>query len=465
MRRFACIVALAVLAGCATFSEDGGFGAVGEGVKARTGQQAVWVRSDKEADTVRARVKELLAQPLSAESAVQIALLNNPGLQAAYAELGIAEAELVQAGRLPNPHLAYLRVRHGAELKTETAFTLNLFAFLTIPLATEMESRRFEALKRAVAARAVGVAGRTRQAWARALAARESARYFGDVKSAAEAGAELARRMAAAGNFSRLQQAREHAFYADAVAQLARARHAELAEREGLARLMGLWGGDLAFQLPERLPDLPAAPQQLDDLEQRALDGRLDVQSARLELEALAKSLGLTRATRLVNAVEFGPARVTESPEPRKKGYEISLQIPLFDWGDARIARAESMYMQGVNRLAQVAVEARSEVREAYSAYRTAYDLARHYRDAIVPLRKRISEEMLLRYNGNLASVFELLADARLQVMSVSAAIEAQRDFWLADSALQAALTAGPPGVSGADMKPTAGAAMPPAGH
>ena len=228
---------------------------------------------------------------------------------------------------------------------------------------------------------------------------------------------------------------------------------------------MGLWGSGLAFQLPERLPDLPAAPRQLDDLEQRALDERLDVQEARLELEGIAKLLGLTRTTRFVNAVEFGPARVAETPGARKKGYEISLEVPLFDWGEARVARAEHRYMQGVNRLAQVAVNARSEVREAYSAYRTAYDLAKHYRDQIVPLRKRISEENLLRYNGMLISVFELLADARLQVMSVNAAIEAQRDFWLAESALQTALTSGSPGPSGAAMKPTAGAASPATAH
>jgi len=432
-----------LLGGCATFSADGGFGTVDALVKERTGQSPRWVKTDADADQVRSEVAQILAKPLSADDAVRVALLNNRGLQAGYAELGIAEADLVQAGRLPNPRLSYLRARHGAELKTETLFMLNVFAFLTMPLATEIESRHFEVTKHTVAMHAVEIAARTRQAWARALAAKEAARYFTDVKTAAEASAELARRMAAAGNYSRLQRAREQAFYADAVAQLARAEHAALFERENLSRLMGLWGGDLGFQLPVRLPDLPAAPQKIENLEQRAIDGRLDVQAARLELEGLAKSLGLTRTTRFINAVEFGPARIAETPNAPKKGYEIALEIPLFDWGGARVARAEHQYMQGVNQLAQLAVNARSEVRGAYSAYRTAYDLAKHYRDEIVPLRKRISEENLLRYNGMLISVFELLADAREQVMSVNAYIEALRDFWLADSDLQSALTNG----------------------
>ena len=454
-----------LLGGCASFSPDGGFDTVDALVRERTGQAPRWVKTDADADQARSEVAQILAKHLSADDAVRVALLYNRGLQAGYAELGIAEADLVQAGRLPNPRLSYLRARHGAELKTETLFTLNILALLTMPLATEIESRRFEETKRAVAMRTVEIAARTRQAWARALAAREAARYFTDVKTAAEASAELARRMAAAGNYSRLQRAREQAFYADAVAQLARAEHAALVERENLARLMGLWGGDLGFQLPARLPDLPAAPQAIENLEQRAIDGRLDVQSARLELEGLAKSLGLTRTTRFINAVEFGPVRITETPDAPKKGYEIALEIPLFDWGGARVARAEHLYMQGVNRLAQLAVNARSEVRESYSAYRTAYDIAKHYRDEIVPLRKRISEENLLRYNGMLISVFELLADAREQVMSVNAYIEALRDFWLADSDLQAALTNGSTGGSGAAMKPAGKPAAPAAGH
>ena len=139
-----------------------------------------------------------------------------------------------------------------------------------------------------------------------------------------------------------------------------------------------------------------------------------------------------------------GYVNKSESGEPRANGYEVELELPLFDWSGSRVARAEAVYMQSVQRTADAAVRARSEVREAYSAYRTAHDLARHYRDEVVPLRKRISEEMLLRYNGMLASVFELLADSRAQIASVNAAIEAQRDFWLADAALSSTLIGRP---------------------
>jgi outer membrane protein TolC len=167
---------------------------------------------------------------------------------------------------------------------------------------------------------------------------------------------------------------------------------------------------------------------------------RLDLQAARRDAEATAGSLGLTRATGFINVFDAGYANKSTTGKPRENGYEIALELPIFDWGGARVARAEASYMQSVYRTADIAVRARSEVRESYSAYRTSYDIARHYRDEVIPLRKRISDEVLLRYNGMLASVFELLSDARDQVGSVNTAIEAQRDFWIADTNLQAAI-------------------------
>ncbi|MDH5579849.1 MAG: TolC family protein, partial [Betaproteobacteria bacterium] len=180
---------------------------------------------------------------------------------------------------------------------------------------------------------------------------------------------------------------------------------------------------------------------------------------ARGDAESLAATLGLTRVTRYVDLVEVGALRSTETGQEVKRGWELELRIPIFDFGSARAARAEHRYMQAVNRAADTAIRARSEVRESYAAYRTAFDIARHYRDEIVPLRKRISDEMLLRYNGMLSSVFELLADSRTAVASVNAYLEAQRDFWVAEADLQMALTTGSPGAM-----PSAAPSMAPAG-
>ena len=454
MRPKILVAALGVLllGGCATFSADGGFSSVNTLTKDRINKDVTWVRADSDVDTVRTSVKKLLAAPLSVDDAVQVALLNNRGLQATYAELGIAEANLVQAGRLHNPGFTFVRAQGGGEKRIERTYTFDFASLIVAPLATRIEGRRFEQTKLLVTNEVLRVAVETRKAYFESVAAQESVRYFEQVKIAAEAGAELGSRMARAGNWSKLDQAREQVFYADAMAQLARARQMAVLSREKLTRLMSLWGEDLQFQLPERLPALPAEVSDLKDLESFAMKERLDIQAARRETEGLAASLGLTKTTRFLNVLELGYLRNSEPNGVRETGYEISVEIPIFDWGGARVAKAEAIYMQAVNRVAETAINARSEVRESYAGYRTAYDLARHYRDEIVPLRKTISEENVLRYNGMLIGVFELLADAREQVASVNAYLEALKGFWLAETDLQKAVGGKLP-VSMADAK------------
>ena len=241
-----------------------------------------------------------------------------------------------------------------------------------------------------------------------------------------------------------LQRAREQGFYADAALNLARAEQAQRSTRERLTRLLGLWGAQAQFTLPERLPDLPKSTVDLPDIERLALEQRLDVRGAKLAAEQTAKNLGLTRTTRFINVLEVGAIYNTFNDAPSQRGYEIGFELPLFDWGDARVAKAEAIYMQALDRAAQTAIDARSEVREAYTGYRSAYDIARHHRDQIVPVRQRIAEENLLRYNGMLIGVFELLADARAQIASVNNYIESLRDFWIAQADLDMALIGKP---------------------
>jgi outer membrane protein TolC len=465
MRALFATLGVVALAGCVSFQEDARFTPVEQAVRERTGADTRWAKNEEEANTVRGRVKELLGKPLGPTEAVQIALLNNPGLQASYAEVGIAEADLVQASRWRGPTFSFARLRRGDEVETERSVFFDVLGLLTIPLSVKSQEKRLESVQHRAAGEALRVALQTRKAWFEAVAAQESAKYMEQVKESAEASAELARRMAEAGNFPKLTQAREQAFYAEATAQLARARHNATAARERLSRLTGLWGGDLRFELPERLPELPNSVREGGDLETHALAQRLDVQGARREAESVAQSLGLTKATRLIDLLEVGLLRNTETGQERQEGWEIEFGIPLFDFGSARTTRAERLYMQAVSRTIETAIDARSEVRETYSAYRTAFDIARHYRDEIVPLRKRISEEVLLRYNGMLISVFELLADSREQVAAVNAYIEAVRDFWFADADLQMALTAGSPGSAQAMRAPAPAAAAQGGGH
>lgn len=443
--RSVILIAVSVLlGGCATFSKDGGMEAVQTQTQPHLKQSFEWAKTEAATKSLQDRTQALLAQPLDVEKAVQVALYHNKGLQAAFYELGISESDLVQAGRLPNPRFSMLYVRNGGDYKIEQAFTFNIFSLITLPKAVEVEKRRFAQAQTSTAIEVLKLAYQTRAAYFNAVAATELARYSAQVKESAEASAELARRLHETGNWNRLEQTREQSFYADAALEYANAKNTEVRAYEALARQLGVPVSKINIQ--SRLPDLPKSLAELQAFEQNAYEQRLDLLMKRAEMAALAKQLRLTKTTRFINVIELGPARVLEGrrSEPYKKGIDISFEIPLFDWGQAKVPRAESIYMQSVYQTAQLVINAQSEIRERYNTYRTRHDVTRHIRDEIVPLRKRILYEDQLRYNGMLTSPFELFGDARAQVQSVKGYIESLRDFWLADAELQATLVASP---------------------
>ena len=434
------VLAMLMASGCATFSQDGGFNTVNQLTQQRLDKDVRLIKSAEDEQSLKTLIAEQLKQPLSVDAAVQIALLNNRGLQATYASLGLAEADLVQAGRLQNPTFGFKHTRGGDDVVIERTLTFNLLRLLTAPLASRIEASRFAQTKLLVADAALKVAAATRRAYFEAVAAQQSVMYAEQVAASAAAGAELATRMAGAGNWSKLDLLREQAFYVDATSTVGRNAKESINAREQLTRLLGLTATDAQYTLPDRLPDLPATPLDLPQVEQLAISERLDIQAAQLQLKETATALGLTKATRFINVLDLGAVRNSASGQPSAPGYELTVEIPLFDWGSSRVVRAEASYLQVANRVAEAAVNARSEARESYLGYRTAYDLAKHYRDQVLPLRKRVANEMQLRYNGMLISVFELLADARDQATAANGYIAALKDFWIADSNLQAAL-------------------------
>ena len=438
-----------LLGGCAVLPRDGDFDPVRSSIVARepSGRDVAPTSTPRDAQEVQALLQERFAKPLSMDDAVELALLNNPGLQAFYGEVGIASANLVQAGRLPNPRFSFSRLAGAGTLEIERQVVFELVSVFTRPLLQTVERGRLAHAQLQAALEALKVAAEARRAYVAAVASAELVRYAAQVLDAAEISAELARRMTEAGNASRLGHLREQAFYAEATAQLARAQHNAVAERERLVRILGL-PNDAQLHLPDRLPDLPAVPRSIEDAQAGAAVGRLDLQIARTAFDNTASSLGLVRTTRFISVFEAGYQNKSEADAARANGYTLELEVPLFDWGTAKLAKAQALYRQAAFRLAEATTNAASEVRTSYHAYRTAYDLARHYQDEIVPLRRKIAEENLLRYNGMLLGVFELIADAREQVTSVTGALQAKRDFWLADAELRLALTGGSPALS-----------------
>ncbi len=444
------------LAGCATLTPDGGAGAVQTELRAHLSQDVVAPSDEAARAAAHARVTALLENPLTADDAVQVALLNNPGLLAGFDELALAEANKVAAQRLPNPGFALARLARGDEVEWERTLSLDLARLLTQPLRADIEARLYERARRALVLDVLRLAADTRRAWVEAVASAQSARYQHEVLAVAEAGAELARRMVETGNWSVLRQTHEQRAYADAATATARAEQKAKRARERLVRLLGL-EDDASLRLPERLPELPAQLAPLPAVEQQAMDTRIDLQVAKLQAESLAANLGLSRRTRFVNVLELGVVSNDSNQAPTQRGYEIAFELPLFDWGTTRVAAAEARYRQALMQVRARVVDARSQVREAYAMRQSQYAIARHLRDEVVPLAQRTSDETLLRYNGMLTDVFALLADARVRAAAVNAALDAQRDYWLAEADLDEARVGQP------DMRPLAPVSSAPA--
>ncbi|MDP9897072.1 outer membrane protein TolC [Variovorax boronicumulans] len=470
LKRTAALGSAFVLAGCASLSPDGGTADV-QALLANNPLMAGGAAQRVPDEASQKRIDALLAKPLDAEAAVRIALVNSPRVQDAFATLQISDADRVQAASLPNPVLSFSRLAQGREREFERMLSFNVIGLVTLPWQARWAGQRHEAAKLQAAQSVLLLAADTRRAWVRAVSAQQSVAYLRDAKEAAEAGAELAHRMAQVGNWSALQRTREQLLLADAAAQLARAEQTAVATREQLTRLLGLHGERIGYTLPDRLPPLPQSAPDLGDVQARALRDRLDVRSAQAQNTAVADSLGLTRATRVINAMEIGVVRNTtfendaDRSRSTQRGFELDLPLPLFDWGQARTGRAEAQYMQSAARVRDVGVLAASEAREAWQGWNTAYALARRYRDEVLPLRKKVNEEMVLRYNGMLASVWELLGETRASMLVVNAGMEAQRDFWLADTDLQFALTGSSPGGMTALQTATASDAPATGGH
>jgi len=484
LRHAAVLLALAALAGCVSQAEvdtfsarDAGFHNIALVTEDAVSKDTVFIQDSEEATTVSSRVKSLVrGRTVDVETAVQVALLNNRGLQAAYTDVGISAAEAWQQTMLPNPRVSIgvFGIAHpelGAFRAIEGMIANNILAMLTQRQRVDIADAQFQRAQLVAINETLRVAMETRRAWYEAVGAFERVIYLNQAQTAANAASELARKLGESGALPKAGQAREHAFFAELTAQKAKARLAAKLAKEELARNMGLWGDDLDFFVPDYLPRLPARPPNKGRVEGEALQRRVDLMAAKLELEAQARSFGLTDATRYVTDLELlaGFEKELEIEDGDKKHVttgqvEIEFVLPIFDSGKARLRKAELTYMRAANLLAEKAVNVRSQARSALLAVQANHDIARHYQNAVLPLRTVIQEEALLTYNGMITNTFELLADTRARVNTVLMATDARRDFWLADTNLSAAIYGGGGQIEGGDAE-AAVADAGPGGH
>ena len=446
--RVAALAAAALsLSACRSFSPDGGMETVALVAGSGLNKDVVKVASREEAAAVQSRVSGLLRRPLSTDAAVQIALLNNPGLQAAYNRLGIAEAVAVKASRPPALSFAFSTVSTPVELDIERQIIGSLLSLVTMPARTRIAGEQFAQAELTAAEETLRIAAETRRAYVRAVAAREIVAALGEGKEKRRSLGQARRQLKQTGAVNKLDQARRQVIAVEMDAELVAARQQADAAQERLTRLMGLWHNDLGRALPSALPSLPNGLRSRGAIEQEAVNARVDVQIARAEMAAMARSYGLTRKTHFLNVLEAAGISKTQKDRGERRadggGYQLVLEVPLFDFGRANVREAEQRYLEAANRLGEKGINAASEAREAYGAYRATYAIARKYQGEVLPLQQTISAETELQYNAMQVDAFALLEAARGRAKANVASIEAKRNFWLASTDLSVAVLGG----------------------
>lgn len=437
--------------GCASVPRDAGFAEVRAETAARADLDVRWLPGVEEDRAAAEAVRALLADSLTAETAVQVALLHNRRLQALYEELGIAQADLVQAGLLRNPvfgaHPRWPTSGGAPDLAFSVAF--DFLGVLARPLRRRMAEAAYEAARLRVTEAVLAHAAATRAAFYRALAAEQEVELMQQVVFATELALDAAQRLRAAGNLRRLDLLQEQALYEEARLSLEAAEGRRTEAHEHLARLMGVWGEDAAFALAGRLPDPPDdreefAPWGEEHVETRAVEASLALAAARADVRAAAHRAGLANVETLLPALELG-AEIEREDDHWKAGPGVHLALPLFDTGRARRAAGRAALRQELAAYEALAVEIRSAARAARARVLTARRQALHLRRVVLPLHTALTAETQLQYNAMQVGLFHLLAARQREIEAGRRYLDALADYWTARADLDLLLQGGRP--------------------
>ena len=436
----ASLIGLSV--GCAGVSKERGHKEVASIVEQRTGYKTRWEQGPPTDAQIAGWVDGLLQGGLTRDRAVGIALVNSPSLQATYEELGVSQADMVQAGLLSNPRLGGslgFPLNEGKK-EYEVSLVQDFLDIFVLPLRKRVAREQFIADTLRVAHETLRVAGDVRKA----VIALETSTQLVDLRReivrAAQAGAELAERQHEAGNITDLALAQEQTMAEQAKIDLSREELAVATHREEVNRLLGLWGTRTGWKLSESLPALAPEDPSVEHLESRAIRQRLDVDAARKQTLVLWNALELARNSRYFGFVDVGIHAHQDPDGARLLGPTLALELPIFDQRQALIARLEAQYRQATRRLAALSVTARSEVRVAATQLGAARWTAERYQKVLLPLRERVVANSQLQYNAMQIGLAELLTAKQAQIEAYRAYLEALRDYWSAHVDLELAV-------------------------
>jgi outer membrane protein, heavy metal efflux system len=444
------LIMIALLAGCAHVPRDGDFSEVERLVGERIPQRVHWYQGGEEDEQVKVALESLLREPLTAQSAVQIALLSNRRLQSEYEDLGIAQADLVQAGLLSNPVLfASIRFPKGGAGGNNVEFDIakDFLDILLRPARKRIAETEFERTKLRISNAVLDLAAEVQSAFYNVQGHQQRVDIQDVATDAALASYELAQRFDQAGNISELELALERSAAADMSAEFLRARNMLQGSRDALNRLLGLTGSDRHWSLGHRLPELPVSDPDPKHVEAIALDHRLDLAAARKEIAQFSEILEITRSYRWIGGATFGVSTERDPDGARVTGPNFSVEIPIFDQRQAEIARLESLLEQSKSGCAALEIAIQNDVRAVVHRISATRDLSEYYRDELVPSREQVVKFTQQEQNYMLVDVFELLFARQQEIQTYRGYIDSLTEYWIARAELARVIGVGLPNV------------------
>jgi len=417
-----------------------GFTPVQQAAHERSRSTVAWLRDQQARQQTLEDVRKRLRAPLSPATAAQIALLNNQGLQATFEEIGLAQADLMEARTVPNPRLD-ISARFPSNPVDVTdlsgAIAQDFLSILMIPLKTRVAKDQLTAAQLRVANEVTRLVAETKSAVYELQAAQEILGRLRIEQAAQATSLDLVQRLHQAGNITDLRLIQQQAEYSASRLEIAQQEEEIRALKEKLNRLMGLWGADTDWKVESKVPDVAKDDFSAHRLETLAITQRYDLAGAKAELEGRLRAAGLIKSFRWIGALDFGIQSEREPEGETITGPSLSIDLPIFNQNQANVARGEARLRQAYDNFEREAVEIRSEVRELCDKVISRRDIAQFYKDDLVPIRIQARDQMQLQYNAMTVGPLELFTARQQEIASERAYIEAKRDYWVNRSELE----------------------------
>jgi cobalt-zinc-cadmium efflux system outer membrane protein len=436
------ILAMTLPVGFAREKEEA-FQGVQQSVQERSGKTVRWEEDQAAREQALQEARQLLRKPLTVDAAVQIALLNNRSLQATFEEIGLSTADLIEAATFPNPRFD-LAIRFPNKPPSGTYIdygaAIDFLSIIMIPLKKQVAKVQLEAAALRVADATLELVSQVKSAFYSLQASQQLLRRFQVIVDTNAAGLDLAQRQHEAGNITDLALAQQQASYSRSRLDVASTEAEIRRNRERFNRLLGLWGTDTDWQIAGDLPEVPSSDLPMRALERLAISQRLDLQADYLQVTSQVKNLGLTKSFRLVGALDFGVNSERETDSQTRTGPTFAIELPVFNQGQARIARGEAALRQSQDKFEGLAVDVRSQIRELRDELTSKREIARFYQDELLPGQRQILNQSLMLYNAMEIENFELFSTKAEEARTEREYLEAVRDYWITRAELERAV-------------------------